>query len=76
MFAYLHEPLESVRNEQSFVVFIEALGAGFASDHVLAEAASLSSYGVGALGWKYAMRSLTTHRASRRTLVSLRFLAS
>lgn len=76
MFADLDELLESVRDEQSFVASIEALGADFASDHVLAEAAPLSSYGVGALGWKDAMKSLTTQRASRRTLVSLRVLAS
>lgn len=37
MFADLDELLESVRDEQSFVAFIEALGADFASDRALAE---------------------------------------
>jgi len=72
MFVDLDELLGSMRDEQSFAVFIEALGADLASDRVLTEAGSSSSYGTGALGWKNAMKSLTTQRASRRTEVSLK----
>lgn len=61
----------SVRDEQSFVAFVEALGADF----TIAEAASSSSYSAGALGWKDAMKSLTTQCASRWTVVFLRVSA-
>ena len=72
MFVDFDELLGSMRDGQSFDAFIEAHGADLACDRVLTEAGPSSFYGTGALGWKNAMKSLTTQRASRRTEVSLR----
>lgn len=48
----LDELLESVKDEQSFIGFIEALGSDFASERVLEETTPSSPYGPGALGWE------------------------
>lgn len=48
----LDELLESVKDEQSFIAFVEALGADFAGERVLEETKPSSVYGPGALGWE------------------------
>lgn len=52
MFVNLNELLERVNDEQSFIEFIEALGADFASERVLEKTTPSSPYGPGALGWE------------------------
>lgn len=46
----LDELLERVNDEQSFIAFIQALGADFALERTMNE--PLSPYGLGALGWE------------------------
>ena len=48
----LDELLERVTDEQSFIRFIEALGADFASERLLEATSPSSPYGPGALGWE------------------------
>lgn len=51
MFVDIDELLERVNDEQSFIGFIESLGADFASERAL-EKTNPSSYEAGALGWE------------------------
>ncbi|KPN92979.1 DUF7660 family protein [Pseudomonas nunensis] len=46
------ELLGRVKDEQSFIEFIGALGSDFASERVLEETTPSSPYGPGALGWE------------------------
>ncbi|WP_203226135.1 MULTISPECIES: hypothetical protein [Pseudomonas] len=48
----LHELLERVSDEESFIRFIEALGSDFASERLQEETSPSSPYGPGALGWE------------------------
>ncbi|MCD5997316.1 hypothetical protein KDX38_27545 [Pseudomonas sp. CDFA 602] len=44
--------LAHVKDEDSFIRFIEALGDDFASGHLLDKASPSSPYGPGSLGWE------------------------
>ncbi|MFL1501937.1 hypothetical protein ACI77J_27835 [Pseudomonas sp. O64] len=50
----IDELLARVRDEASFILFIEALGADFARERLLEQASPSSPYGPGALGWENA----------------------
>jgi hypothetical protein len=50
----IDELLARVRDEASFIRFIEALGADFARERLLEQTSPSSPYGPGALGWENA----------------------
>jgi len=52
MSADLHQLLKSVRDEHSFIGFLEALGSNFAQERSLEKTSPSSPYGPGALGWE------------------------
>ncbi|WP_166793875.1 hypothetical protein [Pseudomonas sp. F01002] len=48
----LHELLEIVNDEQSFIGFMAALGDDFSRERLLEETSPSSPFGPGALGWE------------------------
>ncbi|MFJ2366963.1 hypothetical protein ACIPIN_25270 [Pseudomonas sp. NPDC087697] len=48
----LHQLLESVNDEQSFIRFVGALSSDFARERLLENTSPSFPYGAGALGWE------------------------